>query len=162
MEMKIIQSGFTYKVYDNTDQLSSEDRQLVEKAVDQLKNAYAPYSSFHVGAAVRLIDGDEFVGCNQENASYPLCICGERVALYNAGANKPNVPIEALAITIKNLKARIEKPVSPCGACRQVISEFEYRHKHKIRILLKSDGDEVYEIDSIQDILPMGFNGTFL
>ncbi len=160
--MKIIQSGFNYKVYENTAELTSDDRKLVEKAVDQLKNAYAPYSNFHVGAAVRLTDGDEFVGCNQENAAYPLCICGERVALYNAGAVKPNVPIDTLAITIKNLNARIEKPVSPCGACRQVISEFEFRHKHKIRILLKSDGDEVYEIDSIQDILPLGFNGTFL
>ena len=160
--MNTIQSTFTYKVYESTDELSSEDKQLMESAIDQLKNAYAPYSNFHVGASVRLIDGDTFVGCNQENASYPLCICGERVALYNAGANKPNVPIEALAITIKNMKARIEKPVSPCGACRQVISEFEFRHKHKIKILLKSDGPEVYEIDSIQDILPLGFNGTFL
>ena len=126
--MNTIQSTFTYKVYESTDELSSEDKQLMESAIDQLKNAYAPYSSFHVGASVRLTDGDTFVGCNQENASYPLCICGERVALYNAGANKPNVPIEALAITIKNMKARIEKPVSPCGACRQVISEFEFRH----------------------------------
>ena len=99
--MKIIQSGFTYKIYENTNELSSDDKKLVEQAVDQIANAYAPYSNFHVGAAVRLIDGDTFGGCNQENASYPLCICGERVALYNAGANKPNVPIEALAITIK-------------------------------------------------------------
>lgn len=144
------------------EEMSNDDRQLMLTAIAQLEKAYAPYSQFHVGAAARLLDGEIFIGSNQENASYPLCMCGERVALYNAAANKPEIPVEALAITIKNQKSTIDKPVSPCGACRQVISEYEFRHNHKIRILLKSDGDEVYELDSVADLLPMGFNGSFL
>jgi cytidine deaminase len=160
--MKIVKAEYSYKVYQDLEEMKPADKELVLLAVDQLSKAYAPYSNFQVGAAVRTIDNNLYLGCNQENASYPLCICGERVALYNAGVNQPNTPIESLAITIKNLNARIEKPVSPCGACRQVISEFENRHNHKIRILLKSDGPEVYEIDSIEDLLPLDFNGSVL
>lgn len=160
--MKIINNQFQYKIYDSLEDLTETDRILMLKAVGQLENAYAPYSKFHVGAAVRLIDGSIYEGSNQENASYPLCICGERVALYNAAVYKPNIPVESLAITIKNQQMKIEKPVSPCGACRQVISEFEFRHKQPIRILLKSDSPEVYELNSVADLLPLGFNGTFL
>jgi cytidine deaminase len=160
--MKTVTESFDYKVYSSMDELSVADHELMDKAIAQLEKAYAPYSKFHVGAAARLVDGEIFIGSNQENASYPLCMCGERVALYNAGANRPDVPVESLAITIKNQNMTIHKPVSPCGACRQVISEYEFRHKHPIRILLKSDSPEVYELRSIADILPMGFNGTFL
>lgn len=160
--MEVIKQTFEYKVYASLDELTEEDRILMQKAIEQLPFAYAPYSNFHVGAAVRLVDGNMYVGCNQENASYPLCMCGERVALYHAAANQPNTAVASLAITIKNQKAYIDKPVSPCGACRQVISEYEFRHRHAIRILLKSDGDEVYEVDSVSDILPLGFNATFL
>ncbi|MBK8625590.1 MAG: cytidine deaminase [Saprospiraceae bacterium] len=160
--MKTVTESFDYKVYTSMDELTESDRALMSKAIDQLERAYAPYSNFHVGAAARLVDGDIFIGSNQENASYPLCMCGERVALYSAGASKPDVAVESLAITIKNQNMRIEKPVSPCGACRQVISEYEFRHNHPIRILLKSDSPEVYELRSVSDILPLGFNGTFL
>lgn len=160
--METIHSTFTYKVYQDIKELSALDYELVQLAIDQLTHAYAPYSNFHVGAATRLIDGDIFVGCNQENASYPLCMCGERVALYNAGASKPTTPVESLAITVKNMKGLVEGIISPCGACRQVISEFENRHNHPIRILLKSDSQEVYELSSIQDILPFSFSGKFL
>jgi cytidine deaminase len=160
--MEIVSNNFEYKVYESVDELAIADKELMHIAVDQLQNAYAPYSKFHVGAAVRLADTTVYVGSNQENASYPLCMCGERVALYNAAANKPNIPIESLAITIKNQNATIDKPVSPCGACRQVISEYEFRHQRPIRILLKSDGPAIYELKSVADILPLGFNGSFL
>ncbi len=160
--MEIIRSHFEYKIYQSLDELLTDDKELMLIAVAQLKNAYAPYSKFHVGAAVRLNDRSVYVGSNQENASYPLCMCGERVALYNAAANNSNEPVESLAITIKNQNMVIEKPVSPCGACRQVIAEYEFRHNQSIRILLKSDSPQVYEIRSVADILPLGFNGTFL
>lgn len=160
--MRTVTERFDYKVYSSMDELSEADRELMIKAIAQLEKAYAPYSKFYVGAAARLVDGDIFIGSNQENASYPLCMCGERVALYNAGANKPDIAVESLAITIKNQNMTIDKPVSPCGACRQVISEYEFRHNHPIRILLKSDTPEVYELRSIEDILPLGFNGAFL
>ena len=160
--MKTISCQFEYKIYESIEELSVPDRELMLMAVEELKNAYAPYSNFHVGAAVRLNDQSVYIGSNQENASYPLCMCGERVALYNAAANKPFVPIESLAITIKNLSMIIDKPVSPCGACRQVISEYEFRHRQAIRIFLKSDNDEVYVISSVNDLLPLGFNASFL
>ena len=160
--MKLVNSSFTYKVFSSSAFLSMDDNELLQIAIKQLDNAYAPYSKFHVGAAARLEDGSIYVGSNQENASYPLCMCAERVALYNAAAVKPEVPIESLAITIHNPTMVIDKPVSPCGACRQVISEYEFRHGRPIRILLKSDAEEVYEIASVADLLPLGFNGTFL
>jgi len=160
--MKLVKNSFTHKVFSSLDELSSNDKELLQTAIKQLDHAYAPYSKFHVGAAARLEDGSIYVGSNQENASYPLCMCAERVALYSAAAVKPHVGITSLAITIQNQNMVIDKPVSPCGACRQVISEYEFRHKRPIRILLKSDGDEVYEISSVADLLPLGFNGTFL
>lgn len=160
--MEVIKEQFEYYSYPSMEFLSPADQELMQKAIDQLEHAYAPYSHFHVGAAVRLKDENVYVGSNQENASYPLCMCGERVALYNAAANQPSVAPTTLAITIHNQNMKIEKPVSPCGACRQVISEYENRHQQPIRILLKSDGPQVYEIRTIADLLPLGFNGTFL
>ncbi len=160
--MEIVSNYFEYKIYSSLEELSVEDKELMLIAEEQLQHAYAPYSKFHVGAATRLNDKSVYIGSNQENASYPLCMCGERVALYNAAANKPNIPVDSLAITIKNQNMAINKPVSPCGACRQVISEYEFRHKQPIRLLLKSDSPEVYELRSVADILPLGFNGTFL
>ncbi|MBK9564478.1 MAG: cytidine deaminase [Saprospiraceae bacterium] len=160
--MKIVDNQFQYKIYDSMGELTEADRELMLMAIRQLEFAYAPYSRFHVGAAARLNDGSIYEGSNQENASYPLCMCGERVALYNAAVYKPAQPVESLAITIKNQNMRIDKPVSPCGACRQVISEYEFRHKQAIRILLKSDSPEIYELRSVEDLLPLGFNGTFL
>ena len=160
--MKELKSSFTYKVYSNSEELSAEDRELLYKAIDQLDTAYAPYSNFHVGASVRLTTDEIFVGSNQENASFPLCMCGERVALYNAAANRPGIPVKKLAIVIRNPRMYIDKPVSPCGACRQVIAEYENLHRTPIKIFLKSDAPEIYEINSIKDILPLGFDSSFL
>ncbi|HRO07729.1 MAG TPA: cytidine deaminase [Saprospiraceae bacterium] len=160
--MESVKKGFEYIKYNALSELTPADLELVQKAMEQLPKAYAPYSGFHVGAAVRLADDSIFVGSNQENASYPLCMCGERVALYNAAANKPDVSPMTLAITIQNQKIKITEPASPCGACRQVISEYAFRHKQPIRILLKADSEVVYEIQSNEDLLPLGFNGSFL
>lgn len=160
--METIKQEFEYKIYPNIDGLTPDDRELMLAAVKQLDFAYAPYSHFHVGSAVRLKDGSLYVGSNQENASYPLCMCGERVALYNASANNPSSAPKTLAITVKSENTKIDKPASPCGACRQVISEYESRYNEPIRILLKSDGTEIYEINSVADLLPLGFNNSFL
>ncbi len=160
--MEVVKQGFEYKIYKSLAELTPDDRALVETAIDQLPTAYAPYSGFHVGAAVRLSDHSIFVGSNQENAAYPLCMCGERVALYNAAANKPDVAPVSLAITVQNQKIKITTPASPCGACRQVIAEYAQRHNQSIRIFLKADSDEIFEINSIDDLLPLGFNASFL
>lgn len=149
-------------VYDSINELPDEAQNIMHKAIEMLGHAYAPYSNFHVGSAALTTTGNVYVGCNQENASYPLCMCGERVALYNAGANEPTVPITHIAIVCENKKKRIEGPVSPCGACRQVLSEFELRNNHPIKIYLKGDADKIYAVDSVKHLLPMGFDSTLL
>lgn len=160
--MEWISEEFRYKKYQSIEELTAKDQELMLAAIAQLDNAYAPYSGFHVGAAVRLKDDSVFLGSNQENASYPLCMCGERVALYNAAVYRRDIPVESLAITVRSKQKIITQPVSPCGACRQVISEYESRHQHPIRIMLKSDSPEILELRSVSDILPLGFNGSFL
>ena len=160
--MKEKQVTSTFKVYDSISELSALEQAAMRKAIDMLDHVYAPYSEFYVGAAAMTDQGTIYGGCNQENASYPLCICGERVALYNAGANESKTPIKMLAIVSHNPKKFIDKPVSPCGACRQVISEFAIRHGQDFPILLKGDGDMVYKLDSSKELLPFGFDSNYL
>jgi len=140
----------------------SLDKALIDKAVEMTNSSYAPYSGFLVGAAAQLSNGIVLGGSNQENASYPLCMCGERVALYNAAANYPNVSVVTLAIVARNPKKKLTQPVSPCGACRQVIAEYESRYGNDIRIILKGETDEIIEFETIKELLPYGFDDTFL
>ena len=160
--MKEIQVTSTFKVYDSISGLTTIEQTVMLKAIDMLDSVYAPYSGFYVGAAAMTDEGNIYGGCNQENASYPLCICGERVALYNAGVNEPKTPIQILAIVSHNPKKFIDKPVSPCGACRQVISEFAMRHNQDFPILLKGDGDMIYKLESSKELLPFGFDSNYL
>lgn len=148
--------------YDSIADLDNTAQEAMKKAIDMLEKAYAPYSGFHVGAAAVTKSGKIYPGCNQENASYPLCICGERVALYNAGAYEHDNPVVLLAIVCRSSKMKIKKPVSPCGACRQVITEFEERHGTPIEILLKADGDLIYRLKSGADLLPFLFDSSWL
>jgi len=127
-----------------------------------LNVAYAPYSNFYVGAAVLMEDGTVHKGCNQENASYPLCICGERVALYNAHVNAHGKKIKTLAIIAKNPSKKLDQPVSPCGACRQVIAEFEQKQSAPIEIFLQGESDEVYYLESNDKLLPYQFSSKVL
>lgn len=160
--MEILKIKASVRVHENADSLEPEDKALLETAKEQTQHAYAPYSQFRVGAAVRLQNGQVYPGCNQENASYPLCMCGERVALYAAAAMAPDQAPVALAIVVKNEKKTVETPVSPCGACRQVIAEFENRFGLPIRILLQSENSKIYELHSVKDILPLTFDASFL
>jgi len=138
-------------------------QELFKEAATQLAHSYAPYSNFNVGAAVSLENGEICTGCNQENSSYPLCLCGERVALYHAGTRFPESKITALAITCRNNKKKLEKPVSPCGACRQVISEFSDKQKQSFPIYLKvDDNDLVYRFSDIGQLLPFSFSSAYL
>lgn len=146
----------------NLVELTDIEKKMVLEAVRQLDFAYAPYSNFHVGASVLLENGNIYGGCNQENASYPLCMCGERVALYHTAIAEPNAPIKALAITARNQYHQLTSPVMPCGACRQVILEYEQKQSQKIRIYLKTDDDKVYISDSASNLIPFGFDASFL
>lgn len=138
-------------------------KEVFEVATAQLEHSYAPYSDFNVGAAVLLENGAICSGCNQENAAYPLCLCGERVALFHAGTRYTGVPIKALAIICRNNKTPLTAPASPCGACRQVISEFVDRQKSAFPIYLLADGvDFIYKFSGIDSLLPLSFSGESL
>ncbi len=137
-------------------------KSLIKEAERMLMVAYAPYSNFYVGAAALMEDGSIHGGCNQENASYPLCICGERVALYNAHVNAIGLKVMSLAIIAKNPSKKLELPVSPCGACRQVIAEFEQKQSSPIEIFLKGETDIVYQFDNSELLLPYQFSGKVL
>lgn len=146
----------------HTDQLDHGDQELLRIAHENLDLAYAPYSGFHVGVAIRTSKGHVASGANQENASYPLCMCGERVALYNSAILFPGEEVETIAIVVRGKKP-VSSPAPPCGACLQVISEFEARQGGKgIRLLLKATGDEIWEVPSVRTLLPVSFDGSFL
>lgn len=140
------------------DELSAEEQHLVNLAIEATHRSYAPYSHFHVGAAVRLENGEEIIGCNQENAAYPSGLCAERTALFSAGAQYPDVPVEMLAIAARGTDGELlSEPVSPCGSCRQVIIESETRAGHPIRILLYGRKC-IYVIDGIGKLMPLMFS----
>ena len=141
--------------------LEAEDQEILSHATTSLDLAYAPYSKFRVGAALRSDTGQIVIGANQENASYSLCICGERVALFSKAVQFPNESVVSLAIRVSGSKP-INRPAPPCGACLQVISEFELRQNGPIKILLQGDTDEVLYFDSVKDLLPVQFDGSFL
>jgi len=143
------------------DALAKEDQEILTLAAESLDLAYAPYSKFRVGAALRTESGHIIKGANQENASYSLCICGERVALFSKAVQYPDAAVTSLAIRVSGSKP-INRPAPPCGACLQVISEFERRQNSPIRILLQGDTDEVLYFDSVKDLLPVQFDGSFL
>ena len=140
------------------EELSAEEQHLVNLAIEATGRSYAPYSNFHVGAAVRLENGENIIGCNQENAAYPSGLCAERTALFSAGAQYPNVGVEMLAIAARGTDGELQyEPVGPCGSCRQVIVESETRAGHPIRILLYGRKC-VYVIDGIRKLMPLMFS----
>lgn len=139
------------------EELSATERQLIELAIEATSRSYAPYSNFHVGAAVLLENGEMVIGCNQENAAYPSGLCAERTALFAAGAQYPDSAVEMLAIAARGTDGQLtEEPTGPCGSCRQVIIESETRGKRPIRILLYGKKC-VYVIDGIRKLMPLTF-----
>ncbi|MDF4223271.1 cytidine deaminase [Maribacter sp. M208] len=154
--------SFDIKVYDSLSELSSGDQNLMSVAVKARKRAYAPYSSFNVGASVLLENGEIIEGNNQENASYPSGLCAERVAVFYAGSKYPGMKIKAIAITAASLNHEVNEPAAPCGNCRQAISEYEFRQQEPIKILLMGETGSVIECNSLADLLPLGFNSSFL
>lgn len=138
------------------DELSDSVRQLVDIAKEQTQNAYCPYSHYHVGAALRLKNGTIVRGANQENAAYPSGLCAERSALFAAGAQYPDEPVLQLAIACYTNGHFTAKPGSPCGSCRQVMTETEHRYHQPIEVILYGE-EEVYVFSSAADLLPLIF-----
>ncbi len=137
-------------------ELTEEQKKVIDCAKDACTRAYAPYSCFSVGAAALLANGEIIKGSNQENAAYPSGICAERTTLFYAGANYPDTPVCKLAIAAMKDGAYITEPTAPCGACRQVILETENRYSSPIEILLYGE-EKVYIVSSIKELLPLSF-----
>lgn len=134
-----------------------EDAFLLSEARKVTQFAYAPYSNFHVGAFAKLENGENVSGTNQENASYPAGICAERTLMSTASSLFPGVGIETIAISYHNLNGSSDKPISPCGICRQSFVEFQDRTKKKIRIILSGMKGKVQIIENAKDLLPLVF-----
>ena len=142
---------------------SISDKGLLRHAVKALRFSYSPYSKFKVGAAVLQSNGAIILGANIENASYPLCLCAERTALAHAHMQSPSIKIQAIAIVCKSASQILSEPGYPCGACRQVISEFESKQKSPIKIIVGNVSmKNIQSFDSINFLLPYSFNGSFL
>ncbi|MEM9001161.1 MAG: cytidine deaminase [Bacteroidota bacterium] len=160
MEKKHI--SFALTVFDTTDDLPKQDQELLQQAVDARKRAYAPYSNFAVGAAVLLENGEVVTGNNQENASYPSGLCAERVAIFYAGAQFPDVVVKAIAISASSKDYTVKLPAAPCGNCRQSIAEYEQKQKEPIALLFAGEQGPVFKCNSMADLLPLAFNNSFL
>ncbi len=159
--MKINELKICYKVRSHSE-LSPEEKTLLKSATEAASKAYAPYSHFRVGAAVKLANGEILSGCNQENAAYPSGLCAERVTVFYANAKYPDIAVETLLITVLDENGDYRnKAIPPCGACRQVLTETESRQKCQMRVLLVGK-DEVLEFDSASDLLPLIFTSNEL
>lgn len=149
-------------VFDSVQELPVDVQLLVKEAVAVRKNAYAPYSKFRVGVAL-LLDNDKVVlGSNQENAAYPSGLCAERVAIFQASAIYPDSKIKKMVLTAASDVGLTDDPIPPCGACRQVIAEYEFRQDSPIEIYFMGETGLVYKSDSLKNILPLVFDKNFL
>lgn len=153
---------FEYEVFDTIEELKCEDKILLLEARETTTMAYAPYSKFNVGAVAILNNGEIVKGSNQENASYPVGICAERVLLGNAAILFPEVPIKSLYISYHNTVGASNEPISPCGMCRQAISEYEHRTQQKIRLLISGMEGKVYVFEHASLLLPLSFSSVNL
>ena len=148
--------------YDSLNELKTEDRFLLERAKKAADSAYAPYSEYYVGAALLLENGEIITANNQENAAYPSGLCAERIAMFYASSQFPNVAVKSLAVSAKAKNFKINTPVSPCGACRQAFSEYEAMQKNKIRVILMGETGKIQIIQGIETLLPLMFHAEEL
>lgn len=160
--MKKVELKTEFTLFDSLNELSEIEQQLMNKAIQARNNAYAPYSNFNVGAAILLDNDVVILGNNQENAAYPSGLCAERVAIYNAGANYPNNKILKIAITASSSTRNVDEPVAPCGSCRQSIAEYEIKQETPIEIIFMGETGKIIKTASLKNLLPLGFDKSFL
>ena len=160
--MRKIEVSTSATVYNDISELSAEDTLLMQKAIEARKKAYAPYSKFHVGAALLLDNGEIVLGNNQESAAYPSGMCAERVAIWKAGSTYPDMKIIKLAITASSTITNVNKPIGPCGACRQTLSEYEINQKSPFQVLFMGEVGEVVVTESLLSLLPFSFDSKYL
>lgn len=155
--MKENKIEISYKVFDDISELNKEDAWLLNEAREVTKQAYAPYSNFYVGAAAKLANGEIVAGTNQENASYPVGVCAERVLLGSASTLYPGVAIETMAISYHSGNGNSNQPIAPCGMCRQSLQEYENRVKRPIRLILGGLEGKIFLFEKASYLLPLGF-----
>ena len=160
--MKQHKFEFSFEVYDSIDELNADDQQLLTEARNVTGKAYAPYSKFQVGAAAKLSNNKIVTGTNQENASYPVGICAERVLLSAISTLYPETPIETIAVSYQSRKIKSDHPISPCGMCRQALQEYQGRTNKPIRLILAGMEGKVYVIGSASELLPLAFRSEEL
>lgn len=146
-----------YEEYASLEELSALDRALSEAAVAAVEQSYAPYSRFNVGAAVRMADGSIYTGSNQENIAYPSGLCAERTAMFYAHSHSKGVAMESIAIAAMQDGKLCPDPATPCGACRQVMAEFQTESGKDMSILLVG-GKSIWKFKKVDDILPLIFD----
>jgi cytidine deaminase len=143
--------------YANDAELERGDRELLEKAKQAIGTSYAPYSKFHVGCALLLDNGVVIQGSNQENIAFPSGLCAERVAVFSAGAQYPDVPIIAIAITVKAEDYEVKNPITSCGACLQSMSEYEVKFNRPMRIILRGETGAIWVAEGLKTFMPFMF-----
>ena len=139
------------------EELKNNEKKIVDAAKDSVKHSYSPYSNFSVGAAILLANQEIITGSNQENIAYPSGLCAERTALFYANSQFPDQAVEMIAVAAFFEGDFVDEPVTPCGACRQVMLEVQNRYKHPIRILLYGK-KHIYIVENIGDLLPLSFS----
>jgi len=160
--MKNIQFSASFEEYSDKEDLEASDKELMDMAMEARDRSYSPYSQFSVGAAVLLENGKIVTGNNQENAAYPSGMCAERVAIWTASAMYPGIRVLKLLLSGKSKLRLVETPVSPCGACRQVLSEYESKQDSKIEIYFTGETGKVIKTKSVRDLLPFSFDGSLV
>jgi cytidine deaminase len=159
MQEKKISLSFTTA---HLSEIETEDQELVANAKKAFKTAYAPYSGFLVGASILLENGEIINGSNQENVAYPSGLCAERVAMFYVGAKFPDIKIKTIAVSVFSRSFEVDDVISPCGACRQVMAEYEDKQQQPIKVILHSPNDNVLISNKVQDLLPFMFKSSQL
>jgi len=160
--MKIKKIQIDIEEYTQMSNLPAKDLQLLEHAVISISTAYAPYSHYRVGAALRLSNGEIITGNNQENGAYPSGLCAERVAMFYAKSQFPDATIESIAIAASADDFDINEAVAPCGGCRQVMAEYQTQQNSSIRVIMKGEKGPILAVNAINDLLPLLFHAEEL
>ncbi len=155
--MEEIRKEAVVKKYNNEGELNRQDQLLLEAAREAVKTSYAPYSKFHVGCALLLENGKTIKGSNQENIAYPSGLCAERVAIFHAGAEYPDVPVKAMAVTVKAENYVVDKPIMSCGACLQSMSEYEVKFSQPIHMVLQGETGDIFVAEGTKTFMPFQF-----
>ncbi len=147
----------SYQEYKSIEEMNPEDRELAAEAIKAMQGAYAPYSHFHVGAAVRMSNGQIVRGANQENAAFPSGLCAERTAMFAAGARYPDKDMQSIALAGGVMGRLGSQPATPCGACRQVMAQYQAKSGKPMSVIMIS-ADKVWKFEKVDDILPLIFD----